>query len=649
MYRLAPATVLILAGLTALAAPLAANWSQRLEQQRDAFRQAWPEALDGDASSIRQHQLLLSDYPLYPDLQAAWLRSQLGRIDDAEIADFVSRHRGSSAIRDLRYRWAKSLASRGQWRSYLDIYDVDYSSSGDETLTCLSLNARLKLGPDEQFARDALAFWMNGESRAGECDPAFAWLEQQDVIGDDDRRRRIQLALDKRKFELAAWLARPMPEADREYVQMWRRMRHRPADVLVNWRQISDSEQHRDLIIYGVKRLARSDVEAAARVWAEVVNAYDFDTRQNRSVLRSLALTSARNHQPHAPEMIFGLERHMVDDTLLEWGARASLKHGDWASVLQAIGAMSEKNRGEAKWQYWRARALEANGRSDEAAGVYARLAQERGFYEFLAADRIAAPYQYNYIPADPDEQLLTRLENNHGLVRARELFFVDLHGKGRSEWDRSVADLTRAEKAQSAILANRWGWHSRAISTAARAGIFDDLAITYPMAFRELFEQHSESLGLPATWAFGIARSESLFMPDVTSSAGALGVMQVTPETGRLTARQARMRYRGRYTLLNPEDNIALGTFYLDRMLARFDDHQVLATAAYNAGPHRVDRWLPEDEAVAADIWVETVPYTETRGYLRRVLTADAIFHWRLTGNTRRLAAIMPPVPIAD
>ncbi|MDH3647182.1 MAG: transglycosylase SLT domain-containing protein [Gammaproteobacteria bacterium] len=641
MYRALIAALLLL--LPQLAT---ANWPQRLEDQRDAFRDAWQRALDGDASAIRQNQLLLADYPLYPDLQAAWLRSQVGKIADSEIDEFVSNHSGSSAVRDLRYRWAKSLAARGQWSKYLAVYDTEYAQSDDEILACLALTARLRTGPDSRFAPDALAYWMSGKSRATECDPVFDALEQQGLIDDEHRRERIMLALKKRKFELAAWLAKPMQDEDQELVQKWRRMRHRPATALSKTDSLADTDNNKELLIYGVKRLARSDFDAASAAWSRIETAFNFDASERRSVIRSLALTSARNHLPQAQERIFGLERHMIDDTLLEWGVRIALRNGDWLGLLQAIAAMSNDNKGESKWQYWQARALEASGRSDEAASVYASLSQSRGYYQFLAADRLATPYEYNHVPALPDEALLLRLETIDGLVRAREMFFVELHGKGRSEWDQSVKALNRQEKAQSAILASRWGWHSRAISTAARAGIRDDLSLSYPMAFRELFETHTTELGLPTTWAFGIARSESLFMPDVTSTAGALGVMQVTPDTGRMTARQAKMRYRGRYTLLNPKDNIALGTFYLDRMYARFDDHQVLATAAYNAGPHRVARWLPKDEAMAADIWVELVPYTETRGYLRRVLAADVIFHWRLTGETQRLAAIMPPVP---
>lgn len=622
-----------------------ANWPERLEEQRTAFREAWPRAAGGDVQALRAHEPLLADYPLYPDLRAAWLRSQLGKVPDDEVREFVERAPESTSMRRLRYRWATSLAERGQWADYLAVYRHNYAADDDELLTCYALRARLETGPDARLATDARAFWLHGRSRADECDPVFAWLEREGHIDEELRRKRVVLALENRQFALATWLARPLDDADRSHVEDWRRVRHRPSSVLDDWRQFEDNESNRELMRYAIGRLARRDFTAAVASWERIRRRFAFTPRETRSMDRTLAYVAASNNEPGALGRIVQLPANAVDDALLEAGVRVALREEDWAAVLEVIGMMSQSRRHRDEWVYWRARALEASGQVGTATKLYRALAAERSFYGFLAADRLDVPYSYNHRPAQPDDSLIAQLESREGLVRAREMFFVDLHGHGRSEWDRHTAPLSRTEKAQSAIMASRWGWHSVAISTAYRAGLRDDLALRYPMAFREAFEEHTAKLELPTPWAYGIARSESLFMPDVTSSAGALGVMQLMPETGRLTARQARIKWSGRYSLLDPQANIALGTFYLDQMYSRFGDHQVLATAAYNAGPHRVDRWLPRSEAVAADVWVETVPFRETRGYLRRVLAADVIFHWRLTGQTRRLSAVMPPV----
>ena len=194
-------------------------------------------------------------------------------------------------------------------------------------------------------------------------------------------------------------------------------------------------------------------------------------------------------------------------------------------------------------------------------------------------------------------------------------------------------------ELVQAAILAQRWGWHSRAIAAAASVGEFDDLSLRYPLPFQQTFQQYSAEASIPLTWAYGVARSESLFMRDVRSSAGAVGLMQLMPATGRKVAKQIRLPYLGLNTLTDPGSNIRLGTTYLSQMAERFGGNRVLATTAYNAGPHRVEDWLPETGTLDARVWIENIPFNETRQYVRRVMEAETIFHWRMTGQTRRLS----------
>ena len=173
----------------------------------------------------------------------------------------------------------------------------------------------------------------------------------------------------------------------------------------------------------------------------------------------------------------------------------------------------------------------------------------------------------------------------------------------------------------------------------AASLGEYDDLSIRYPLPYQEKFEEYSSQASIAPTWAYGIARSESLFMRDVRSRAGAIGLMQLMPATGRNVAKDIKLPYSGLATLIDPASNIRLGTTYLGQMSERYGGNEVLATAAYNAGPHRVDRWLPENGTVDARIWIENIPFNETREYVKRVLAAKAIFHWRMTGKVRRVS----------
>jgi soluble lytic murein transglycosylase len=323
----------------------------------------------------------------------------------------------------------------------------------------------------------------------------------------------------------------------------------------------------------------------------------------------------------------------------LRWRARLSLRSAEWNNLLLDIAAMSSEMRESEEWSYWRALALQRSGQVLAASAALRELSQERSYYGFLAADELGEPYALEDTQLLADEDIIAALEDRPDVVRARELFLVGQDSRGRSEWDAVIRSLSANEKVQAAILANRWGWHSRAISTVASLGEYDDLSIRYPLPYQQQFEQSSSDASISPTWAYGIARSESLFMPDVRSKAGAIGLMQIMPATGREVARGIRLPYSGINTLTNPDSNIRLGTSYLGQMAQRYSGNPVLATAAYNAGPHRVDRWLPASGTIDARVWIENIPFNETRKYVKRVLSAQAIFHWRMTGKLRRLS----------
>jgi soluble lytic murein transglycosylase len=354
---------------------------------------------------------------------------------------------------------------------------------------------------------------------------------------------------------------------------------------------------------------------------------------------------------PGAYELLTALPLEKQDEEVMRWRARTSLRAERWTDLLNDIAMMTTAERSSEQWQYWRGVALERSGQAAAAQTALEALSGERSYYGFLAADELDTDYEFAHDTLAANEEMIDAMARRDDLIRARELFLVELDGRGRSEWDAVVAYFTPEEKTQAAILADRWDWHSRAISTAASIGHYDDLALRYPLPFRGSFEQHSTSASIPATWAFGVARSESLFMRDARSSAGAIGLMQLMPSTGRKVARQIKLPYSGLDTLTDPHKNIRLGTSYLGDMAERYSGNRVLATAAYNAGPHRVDRWLPESGVIDARVWIENIPFNETRKYVRRVMAAETIFHWRLTGEARRLSDELPAVqpPPAD
>lgn len=615
-----------------------------LEAQRDAFRKALLRAEIADWEGVRPHLELLEDYPLRPDLSAAWLRSSLGPDTDPEVRRFLDRYPDLSFSGDLRYRWTLSLAKRRAWDSFLDVYDTHYRDLDDTELKCLALRAKIATGAGQEAAESGVDIWMSPFSQPEECDPLFEYLEEKGLLNADRRRQRIRLALESGQLRLARYLARPLDDSDRRVIDRWASMRSDPGRELSQKSSFGNSDGDRELVSYGFRRLARLDPPRADELWSRYED-FDLPAATRLDIERDIALAHARRFLPGARRLIEHQASRDSDSIVAQWRVRLALRELDWQGALTALEGLPAEESGRTIWIYWRARCLDGVGDTAAAEPIFADLAGDRDYYGFLAADRLGRPYDFGHRSTPPDEELLTIIGARPDVVRARELFMTGLYGRGRTEWRSLLERLTGEQRAQASILAARWGWHSQAIITASGNGLIDDLELRFPTPWRASFEALSRKAALEPSFAYGIARSESLFMSDVASRAGAVGLMQLMPATGKQTARAAGIAYRGTTTLTDPESNITLGTTYLGRMLARFDGNPVLAAAAYNAGPHRVSSWLPAERQLPADVWVDSVPFRETRRYVRRVLESDTVFDWRMDGEHRPLSQRMPPV----
>lgn len=621
---------------------------------RTLFAEVYVAAERGSWSEFealsKPEQQQLRNYVLWPDLRAAYLRRHVATADRVEISGFLDTYGALRPARSLRYRYALHLARSGDLDAFHTLYQQFYRGLGIAKLDCLALKAEIAAGRIQKVVNRALDLWLVSSSQVADCDPVFARLEQEKILGEAHYRQRYALAVDDRELTRARWLAKSIDKAHENEAARWLQAQSRPEKFLRGHARLPDTEVSREQLVYAAERLTYRDPERAAELWSAVAPAYAFTTAQRNATARHIALWTARDRLPGADAVLAKLPADAQDDEVRRWRARVSLREQDWSVLLTNIEQMSDSEQASDQWRYWRGVAFARSGQTHTASTMFAELAAERSYYGFLAADEIGQPYRFDHTEIAADEALIVELANNANLVRARELFRVGLTSHGRSEWDEAVRGLLPDAKRQAAILAHRWGWHSRAIAGVASVGDYDDLAVRYPLPYADAFRQHAEAAQIPPPWAYGVARSESLFMSDVRSSAGAIGLMQLMPATGRSVARRLRVPYAGLDTLTDPATNIRLGTSYLGEMTERYSGNRVLATAAYNAGPHRVDRWLPESGAIDARIWIENIPFNETRKYVRRVLAAETIFYWRLTGEARRLLDVLPyveaPVP---
>ncbi len=624
-----------------------------IDKQRELFKHVYKTVERGDWSPVdglsASDLQLLRQYVLWPDLRATWMRANLKTVPIADIEAFLQLHGTLRPARELRYRQALSFAKKGDLRNFQKIYEQFYQGQDIARLDCLSLQAEIDAGRFGRVNQRAIDLWLVGTSQVEECDPVFEYLGDNNLLGLVEYRKRFELAIATREFQLARWLAKSIDQQHVDEAALWIQARSNPERFLNNHNPRLDGETYRRQLTYAAERLTYRDPVVALSLWKKASKRCGFSEEQALRTGRHIALWTARDKLPGGYDLLASLPAAAQDDEVARWRARISLRDGEWQRLLGDIAVMTADERTSEEWKYWRAVALDRSGQALEARLAFESLSEERSYYGFLAADELGRDYALEDDRLLVSEAALQRVADAPGIVRARELFLVGLDGRGRSEWDVTVRSFSPDEKRQAAVLADRWGWHSRAIATAASLGEYDDLEMRYPLPWQQQFESFSSAASISPTWAYGIARSESLFMRDVRSSAGAIGLMQLMPATGRDVARDISLPYSGIATLTDPEANIRLGTSYLGKMAERFDGNPVLATAAYNAGPHRVDRWLPDSGSEDARIWIENIPFNETRKYVKRVLSAQAIFHWRMTGQVRRVSDELPNVKAPD
>jgi peptidoglycan lytic transglycosylase len=634
--RLPAAVLLLLLAVSAVQAE-----PDPLETQRELFLDARSALQDNRLEEYQALASRLRDYPLYPYLKFDELRNRLSRADEQEVARFLETHEGEPVGDRLRQSWLYNLASKQRWRLFLR----HYRPTDSVDLQCYALQARLNTGDKKGLVDDILPLWLTGESRPKACDPPFRFLADSGRLDRDLVWARIRLAMQDNRPTLAAYLAKRLPEPEQSWVTLWREANDTPSRALDDPRLEADTPLAREITLHALRRIARFDAAQAHEKWLAIRDRQAFEDEDAAAIAGYIAYAAATQHLPEAHAWLVALPAGAGTQRIREWRIRTAIDIQDWAAVRAHITALPVEERDSEEWRYWLAFAMEKTGERVAAMNRFGDLAKERSYHGFLAADYLRWPYEMGHKPTDFDAAKLEALEHRPGLVRAHELYRAGLLTDARREWAYAIRDMNNEELTLAAVLADQWGWHDRAILTVARSGNYDDLKLRFPLDHHDSVRRHARDNKLDTGQVFAVIRQESAFNSDARSPVGAMGLMQLMPGTGRLTAKRDGIPYSGAGTLLDVDRNIQLGTSYLRQMMERFSGNPVLATAAYNAGPQRVERWLPEAGSDPAAIWIAGIPFTETRNYVQSVLTYAAIYDWRMQRSIRPLKKRMPPV----
>ncbi len=619
------------------------TFAKSLESQRKDYLAA-KKALDTKQyKTFGKIANTLKDYPLYPYLRYEYLRKRLWKVKDADMINFLKRYGDLPMAGSLRTSWLKLLVKRGHWQTFLD----NYTPQTNTTMQCYQLQARMKTKNEVFLLEDIRSIWLTGKSLSPQCDPAFALLYKSNLMTNDLVWERIRLSMQNNQVSLVSYLSRRLDPEYKVLANKWRQIHHNPYKY-THKPKLEDTAITREILAHGILRLARQNVAKAVKRLEALKDQYSFIPDEIAEIERTLAVRAAKSKSKLATQLLDQIDNDHIDDQVFHYRLGTALANQDWPLLRKWTTGQAPIIDIDLRWRYWHARALDETGNADKAKEIYVELAKERDYYGFLAADKINVPYRMNYYPLPENKEEFARIESLPAIKRAYEFYKLDMGYLARREWHHALTKMTTYQMQMAAALATQWGWHDRAIFTLGRAKAFDDLVLRFPILFDDLLNKYAKKRGIDQSWVYGLVRAESAFIEDVRSPAGALGLMQVMPKTGRDTAKRIGLKGFKASKLKQAKTNIPIGSAYMKQMLDKFNGNIVLATAAYNAGPHRVSKWLPKKGCEEPDVWVEQIPFNETRKYVRRVLYFANIYDWRLETRIKplkeRMALITAP-----
>jgi soluble lytic murein transglycosylase len=605
-----------------------------------------------------KHQL--NDYPLQPYLEYTELskaldirrlsksNSQYGvtavaKANKKKITQFVTQHKNSYLGDRLLSKWLYYLAEQKNWPDYKRYYHANVKKTD---LVCFHLQAQYRTeGTVDSAAVDKL--WLSSKSQPKACDPVFAVWKKQGHLTTEKLWQRYTLAVNKKNPSLAKYLKQKMTASDRYLADLYQKVHSSPKDIrkvnaistTTKASSFNDASlQHViDIIENGLYRHTYREPEEARQLFNRFKKTYAFDDEATQRLNNRIARQLIRQEKL---EQAMSILKEMDTENRseqVEYLLRKLLAKQDWKNVEKWILQLPEEQLTSDRWRYWQARSLEEltaitalDNLPETPTAIYQQLSESRSFYGFLSADRQKADYQFEDKPAPVDQALINRLKNSPAFARAKEFLLMEEMHRARTEWRYAVRGLSTEEFIAAAQIANQWGWDRKAIEAMAGAQYWDDLNIRFPVVHSDIIHRSAKKHDIPSSLVFSIARQESAWEFDAKSRVGARGLMQIMPATAKETAKKARLAYK-KGKLFEPAYNITLGSHYITGLLEQYEDNRALAIASYNAGPHRVKQWLKRSNAsLPLDVWIEIIPFKETRKYVQNVLSYEVIYNYR-------------------
>lgn len=599
-----------------------------IDEIRELFIKAEHEARYGSKSSYLSHALKIKDYPLAPYAEAAYLQRKVTLGNKRRIKRLLEQYPDAPFAYKLRKSWLNYLAKRQLRQAFLE----EYVDIGDAKLACLNLTWQLQHGAGKYAVLEKVEdLWLAPYSQPRECNYIFEVWQKDGNLTSTVALKRIELAAKAKNYRLLSYLNRFVDKQNQHLASLWKKVVSRPANIAKRKFFKNYDRDELKIFLYGINKLMFSAPEKVEHLWQQTATKFPITAQQDINIKKKIAIAFAVTSHEDGLDWLLKVPEEVVDESVKQWRLAFSLKHGDWQDTLNIVETLPEQMQADESILYWKARALEQLGDSTWSTTAFTELSERRDYYGFLSADKVGLKGNLRHVPLAITSSEFDSVGRNEALQRAYELFKLERFTDARKEWNLLSKSLTDREKLAAAKLAHNWGWYDRPIFTLAEVGYLNDVSLRFPLAHKSLLLNSANKNKLDPAHVFAITRRESSFMHDAYSSAGAAGLMQIKPSTASYMAKKKVKRRQ----LFKPEQNAKHATNYLAYLIKKSKGNPIVATAAYNAGFGKVKRWLPK-EPMPADAWIETIPYKETRNYVKAVSAYTEVYQQLLEQDSQ-------------
>ncbi|MFQ2906979.1 transglycosylase SLT domain-containing protein [Aeromonas allosaccharophila] len=591
------------------------------------YRQAYDAVRANDQARFQQIRARLTHYPLLPYLDYYQLAFRPGAADYNDVTRFIRQHGDTPQSNRLERSYLTYLAQSQQWSQFLRFYPAKPSSTD---LLCMHYQALYYTGKPKEALQGAGKIWMSGQSRPDACSPLFQLWQASGQRTQEKIWQRMTLAFEAENPNLIRHLGATLGSGLQSYGDQMVTLFEQPAKAM-NPAYFSNNPYSRKLLSLGLTRYANQEPESVLRQLALFRSRFGLTQAEVKPIERAIARRLLLDRAIAQRSWVDSTVKKLADPDITELRARLAIWEQDWRGLSGWVKMMPMARQKEDRWRYWMARSLEVQGQQKPARDLYLETANLRGFYGFMAAQRTGVPYRMKNQSVKHVPDWRTASQRWPFLLRVRELLSMNEIAAARSEWIHNMDRNPVAQRIEFGHIALNQGWHELAILASIRAEAWDALDLRFPLPLKRTFSQMAQERTMNTSLLYAISRQESALYPLAQSPVGARGLMQLMPATAKETAGKLGVPYRNEQQLFDPAMNIRLGSAYLKRLLDVYDGNRILAAAAYNAGPGRVKRWRDQSDNKPMDVWVESIPYKETRNYVQNVLSFDLIYQHKL------------------